>query len=523
MTIYRATPDGRLRGLPSGDVRSIGAPGGIGPALSTQPIEIEVAFVATATLDETILVPLGAAPIVVTVEVAARSALKEYLVISAAPIVVEVGMSARVGRIGEPAMRARPFGILTAMYAQGLQLTELPPLQDHFQRWYAAEAAGWVAIDEHNRLLAKDAGDKATAAANAVVVTNTRVSVLEDGLQAESSRTTALTTRVVNVEGAQATQGSALSALQVTSTLQGDILTSHGQKLTSINVQITGLDGELINVANATSLLQAEVNSLGAAKATWGVYLTAGNLISGVQSINDGVLAEFNVLAHVFRLLSPGATNGMEVQDGYLRVWRGGTQVVIGNGFGTGGDLMLYAGPNVGVGSASKSNGTIWFDASGNAYFGGALHIGIQREAARSESTSPAASVSIGPFPSQGGAKTVLCSYTVAVGQGLPGNQVADFDGKPVSATVQVFRKIGTASETLFTTLNATGVSDASYEADAGPGGTTLVSITLSASSTSTDNSSSAGPYIYRAAISARNILGLSATEQVISLSSTES
>lgn len=448
-------------------------------------------------LDETTPIHLVAAPIVVAFDVSARASLREYVPLRAAPIGVEFSVTARgVNRIGDLALHASRIGILFFPIARGIKLTELPPLQSRFQRWYAAEAAGWAAVDERNRLLAKEASDGAAAAAAAIVQTNTRVTDLEDGVQAEASRITALTTRVATAEGVQETQGSAISALQITSTQHGNTLSSHGQQLTSINVQVTGLDGEVTNIANATTLLQAEVDSLGATKATWGVYLTAGNLIAGLQSINDGVLAEFNILAHVFRLLSPGATNGMEVQDGYLRVWRGGTQVLIGNGFGASGDLMLYAGPNVGVAAASKSNGIFWFDSGGNAYFGGSLSAGVLKNAAQSTQISPAAQVETGPFGTNGNQKVV----TYSLNYFNTGRWDTNLGTGSITATVVLERSYAGGAFTQVGTINITGQRVSEYDAEFG---NYAVTLELGGSSTFTDNLAGGGTFNYRVRVTA--------------------
>lgn len=125
--------------------------------------------------------------------------------------------------------------------------------------------------------------------------------------------------------------------------------------------------------AQVTQLLSVEVNSLGQAKALWGMYLDVNGRVVGMQSINDGVRGEINFMTDVFRVMSPvGANNGMEWQAGYLRTWAGSAQAVLGAGFGTD-NLMLYLGPNVGAGAAKKSNAAMWADKDGNAGFSGSI------------------------------------------------------------------------------------------------------------------------------------------------------
>jgi hypothetical protein len=309
---------------------------------------------------------------------------------------------------------------------------------------YDARQAVLDAIDENSRNLAKEAGGVANAAANAIVQTNVRVEEIEGIVVADSQRVTLLTTKVQNVEGTQTAQGTAISNLQTTSAQHGNTLTSQSQQLTSVSSSISTLDGKVLANANATTALDSRVsiNEQGVtqAKATWGVYLTAGNLISGVQSINDGVISEFNVSAHVFRLLSPAGADGMEIQQGYIRVWKGNSQRIIGNGFGANNDLMDYFGPNVGVANASKSNAVMYMDKNGNAYWGGSLSAGVLRNAAQSTQISAGAIAEIGVFTTNGRQKTVTYSLaynnTFMTASNLGGNA-------PLSATLILERSTG--------------------------------------------------------------------------------
>jgi len=233
------------------------------------------------------------------------------------------------------------------------------------------------AIDANNLELAKQAGVLAGANASAIVQTNTRVDLVDGRVTTEAQRVTVLTGRVGNVEGTQTAQGTAISNLQTTQTSQGNTLTSHSQQLVGVQSSITTLDGKVTVNANATTALDARVSvneqGIAQAQATWGVYLTAGNVISGVQSINNGIIAEFNVMAHVFRVMSPaGSATGLEWQNGYLRSWGGSAMAVIGSGFGTD-NLMLFLGPNVGATTAKKSNAAMWADNAGNAGFSGSI------------------------------------------------------------------------------------------------------------------------------------------------------
>jgi len=338
--------------------------------------------------------------------------------------------------------------------------------RDLWRDAYEAEQAVLNAIDANNRNLAKEAGVLAGATATALVQTNTRVEEVDGKVTAEAQRVTVLTGRVGNVEGTQTAQGAAISNLQTTQTSQGNTLTSHSQQLVSVQSSITTLDGKVTTNANATTALDARVsvNELGItqAKATWGVYLTAGNVISGVQSINNGIIAEFNVMAHVFRVISPaGANNGMEWQNGYLRSWSASTQVIMGNGFGASGDLMFYAGPNVGAGAANKANAVFWIDVNGTAYFAGQVLQGVLRFFNSNTTVSSSATVETGMNASTGRQVAVQARFNYDAIQSYP-NEASHITlaGGRTSAVIAIDRQYQGGGWVQLTTRTLIGNAD---------------------------------------------------------------
>ncbi len=204
--------------------------------------------------------------------------------------------------------------------------------------------------------------------------------------------------------------------------------------------------------------------------ASVGLFTDVNGNIAGIQNKNNGTTSEINMLANVLNILSPGAADGLEIQKGYLRVWRGNSQRIIGNGFGVSGEgLIDYFGPNVGAAAASKANATVWMDVNGNAYWGGALAAGIRRNAAQSTSIVTIGNfVTVGPFDTNGRNKQVVISYSrtvratkYALGPNgfLPG-------GGANSATVNVYRRIGAAGEVLWGQVQAGGNLEIHNEPD---------------------------------------------------------
>jgi hypothetical protein len=204
--------------------------------------------------------------------------------------------------------------------------------------------------------------------------------------------------------------------------------------------------------------------------ASVGLFTDVNGNIAGIQNKNNGTTSEINMLANVLNILSPGAADGLEIQKGYLRVWRGNSQRIIGNGFGVSGEgLIDYFGPNVGAAAASKANATVWMDVNGNAYWGGALAAGIRRNAAQSTSIVTIGNfVTVGPFDTNGRNKQVVISYsrTVRATKYAMGPDGFRPGGGANSATVNVYRRIGAAGEVLWGQVQAGGNLEIHNEPD---------------------------------------------------------
>ena len=181
--------------------------------------------------------------------------------------------------------------------------------------------------------------------------------------------------------------------------------------------------------------------------------------VSGMQVKNNGKTSEINLLASVLNVLSPGAVDGLELRDGYLRVRRGNVQRIVGNGFGPDG-LMDYFGPNVGAGNASKGIATMWMDVNGNAYWGGALAAGVRRNANQSTSIQTVGNnVQVGPFDTNGGNKNVVVSFqrNISRTKWAGGNTGFVAGGGSNYAVIQVFRQIEGQGEGLWVQFTVGG------------------------------------------------------------------
>lgn len=193
--------------------------------------------------------------------------------------------------------------------------------------------------------------------------------------------------------------------------------------------------------------------------AKWGFALDVDGNVSGMEMEATGAKSELKILSKILRLISPGTPDGMEIQDGYLRVWRGNVQRIIGNGFGPDG-LIDYFGPNVGAAGATKRNATVWMDVYGGAYWGGAIAAGIRRNAMQSTTTQTiGVSIVVGPFSTSGRNKNVVVSYQRTVTRTHRTMNSSGFvaGGGRNACAVNVYRKLGNNAEQFWTSFEASG------------------------------------------------------------------
>jgi len=236
--------------------------------------------------------------------------------------------------------------------------------------------------------------------------------------------------------------------------------------------------------------------------AEYTLAVQAGNLVSGLRAHNDGTVAGLDILATIFRILSPaGAPNGLELQNGTLRVWRGNAQRIIGNGFGTNADLMDYFGPNVGTANASKSNAIMWMDIHGNAWWGGDITSGPLKYSTHTAATQTVGLELInGPFPTNGNIRTVSLNFSrhVTYTKYAWGGGISLGAGSN-TATIKVYRKIGDAAEVLWQTIQVTGSTSFNNEYD----GPSIAWASWQGGKTVVDTSPSTDTVRYRAVITA--------------------
>lgn len=357
---------------------------------------------------------------------------------------------------------------------------------------------------------------------------------------ARADADSALSTRV---DAVLATANGNTALIQTETTTRANVDSALAQQITTVQ---SAADGN-------TASIQTQATAIAGIKSEYTIKLDVNGYVSGVGLINDGAKSQFIITADQFAVVTPGKTpvvpfavdaNGVYMNNAYIRnlavdkitggaiknfwsindatgriVLDTGTYMkVLGAGFGLNHDLIEWFGPHMDVGACTRANAITYVAMDGSAYFGGTLSAGTLYNAASGSSVAIGAVTQIGPYATNGNVKTIVLSYvfsdftdpTTGSGNGSEG----------LTATVDLYRTIGSQSEAKVATLTATGTHAWSTESD---GRRDFWNI--SGSLTFTDNVTGLDSRTYRAVVSARpNTQNVSTVHQIqkVSIVSTE-
>ncbi|TYQ19924.1 UNVERIFIED_ORG: hypothetical protein JN05_01292 [Zoogloea ramigera] len=194
---------------------------------------------------------------------------------------------------------------------------------------------------------------------------------------------------------------------------------------------------------------------------------------------------------------------GFSIENGRAN-FSGNVNTGIGAGFRIemGPDDPVYA-MWAGAGTKNDTNAIFYLKRSGAGYFGGALSAGTLRTAVTNPSISANVELVDGPFGTNGGAIAVVCSYNYLEFRGRDGGSYS-VSGPESSATVRLYRTIGTAAETLVQTFIITGSTTVTNSGIASE--LSFYQREMGGSFTYTDNAGSSENRTYRAVLSDRNL-----------------
>ncbi|WP_146197989.1 phage tail protein [Caulobacter endophyticus] len=178
----------------------------------------------------------------------------------------------------------------------------------------------------------------------------------------------------------------------------------------------------------------------------------------------------------------------------------GGAKLCLGPGFGAGGNLVMWFGPSIAQAQMTKGNATFWLDNAGGAYFGGSIMSGRFSNSATGTDLSVPASLTLGPFGTNGQPITVNWSYVGSREGWRAGNQSAS---GTYTVGLALYRTIAGQAETLVDTKAISGNFDYLYYD--GEFGRTMFRESISGAFTFTDTAGGVANRTYRVAVTSRS------------------
>lgn len=332
--------------------------------------------------------------------------------------------------------------------------------------------------------------------------------------------------------------------------------------VTSLTAAVNGNSG---NITTLQTVQGTHTGNLTVLNAKYSVKLDVNGKATGFELNDDGSTTQFAVNADNFRISKSGATDKVVFDldtvndrlqlraDLYLGtgkiVWQSGSvMMVAGTGFGTANQFLLWAGPITTINAANESSAIFYIKTNGDAYFGGSLTAGSLRNATSTSSLASNASVTLGPYGSNGGSIEVIVSYSYksttvknypATSQGLidfnndaaANNAVDQGDGSfagsfatSASVTVTLTRDSPSAGLVATLTVNGGTISWFGIQPIVGDSsGSSTRTFNCGGSQTYTDMLLSTSGRTYTALITSRTIgTGTTTNEQRVSIISTE-
>ena len=226
---------------------------------------------------------------------------------------------------------------------------------------------------------------------------------------------------------------------------EADILSEQQARIDADGAIATDLTTLTTRVGDNEAAVTAQAASIDGLEARYGVTLNVNGHVTGFAQNNDGTTGSFTVVADEFAIVPPsggagtapfivdggvayiaqsyikelavdkiaGGTLGAEINVGAGKIiYDNGTFMkVTGVGFGSAGQFLEWFGPKMAIGSCTEANAITYLKTDGSAYFGGTLSAGTLKNAATSTSLAGDASLTVGPFGSNGNPIVLVTSY----------------------------------------------------------------------------------------------------------------
>lgn len=195
----------------------------------------------------------------------------------------------------------------------------------------------------------------------------------------------------------------------------------------------------------------------------------------------------------------------LDVTNGRAVVKTGGFMKVTGAPFGSASQFIEWYGPYAAdLASCTEANAVYYLKTNGAAYFGGTLSAGLLKNSIQTTDTSDTASVILGPFSTNGGAKSIVLSYAYSLSF-FCASSTGSISGAAGAATVILERSLNGGSWIQIGALVA-NETERYVLVDGEPGIQDLVRYGLGGSVTVVDNSAATADMRLRARVSARSL-----------------
>jgi len=290
------------------------------------------------------------------------------------------------------------------------------------------------------------------------------------------------------------------SQLQITASTTADLAT----RMATARFEVTAAAGG--NLAQ----LKIRADTSGSLAGLVAQAVSFSNTISG-QVVE--VMKIISGSVYITGKLFMGSAGQIELDPAYpLILWKfGNARLAIGQLPNDNLFFWFGQGASTAITDMRKNNAKVWFDTTGNSYWGGSIVAGTISNSGQGSLITVPASFTLGPFGTNGGPITVVWSYDYSRTGRRWGDQTGGVAGT-TTALVRFYRKIGSAAETLIDSMTVTGTFNAYYDPEPVPGqpsgtqGQTFFTEYMGGSRTYTDNAGGTQPRTYRVEVVSRSL-----------------
>lgn len=178
-------------------------------------------------------------------------------------------------------------------------------------------------------------------------------------------------------------------------------------------------------VGENTATLVTYGESIDGLEARGGIRFDINGRVSGVGVTATADTTKMTPVVDAFELVDPDTgfayltadEDGLRLQNGKIVMDNGTYMQVTGTGFGTASQFIQWFGPTRAINLCDEASALSYLKTNGDAYFGGSLSAGVIRNSARTTDITNAATITIGPFGTNGEPILVVTSYGLISGQ----------------------------------------------------------------------------------------------------------